>query len=406
MAADEQGVQAQEFHYFDYAATAPLCEEAALAMAPYLVPGVANLQVGGNANALYTAGREAFAAMEQARRTVAACVGAKRPDEVVFAAGATEADNAAMFGLGSAALAKRKQQGRPPAQPHLITTALEHEAVLQPCKRLEQHGWRVTRLNPTAEGFVTPSALQQALCEDTLVVSVQLANAEVGSIQPVAELAQAAHKAGAVFHTDATQALGKIPVDVRGLGVDAASFSAHKIGGPKGIGALYVAARTPFDAYLTGGGQEGGKRSGTQNVCGMAGFAAAAVAATENIREEQVRLARLRDRLYAGLTALPGVRATVPQAPGSGAFLPNIVHVLVAGVESETLILRLDKLGFCVSGGSACATHSLEPSHVLTALGVPGDAARGALRCSFGRYTTEAHVDALVQAVQQALQWD
>lgn len=392
--------------YLDYAATAPLIEEAAQAMAPYMQPGRANIAYGGNANSLHVLGRAAFAALEDARRRIARALGAQRPDELILTSGATEADNAALFGLANAAVAARRRAGAGDFTPHVVVSAIEHDAVLAPAKRLEQQGFRVTRVAPNRAGFIAPEALAAVLDANTVLVSVMTANSELGSIQPVAELAKVAHAAGALFHTDATQALGKTPVDVRDWGCDAASFSAHKVGGPKGIGALYVKARTPFDAYLLGGGQEAGRRSGTQNVAGAAGFAAAVEAAQANQPAETQRLAALRDKLYAALAATPGVHPTVDVAPGSTEYLPNIVHVLVDALESETLILRFDMRGFGVSGGSACSSHSLEPSHVLRAVGIGDDAAHGALRISMGRYTTEADIDNFIAAVGPVLDWE
>lgn len=394
----------RNYVYLDYAATAPLCEEAAAAMAPYQVPGRANLTCGGNANSLHAPGRAAFAAMEDARRSLARDVGARRPDEVIITSGATEADNAAVFGLAHAAAdARRRRGGAKDFTPQVIVSAIEHEAVHAPAKRLEAQGYRVTYLAPHAQGFIDVASLEKELTANTVLVSVQAANSEVGSVQPVAELARVAHAAGALFHTDAVQALGKVPVNVQAWGVDAASFSAHKVGGPKGMGALYLKARTPFEAQMLGGGQEAGRRSGTQNVAGMAGFAAAVHAAQTGLEQESARLRQLRDRLYAELTALSGVHATVAVAPQSTAYLPHIVHLLVDGFESETLILRLDSAGFGVSGGSACAAHSLEPSPVLRAMGIEGDRALGALRISMGRYTTDDDIDAFIQAFHEAL---
>lgn len=392
--------------YLDWAATAPLAPEAAEAMAPYFEPGMAGFAAGGgNANSLHSPGRVAFSALEAARKSLAGDLGARRAQEIVFTSGATEADDAAVIGLARAAVDERRRRGAGGFTPHLVVSAVEHDAVLAPAKRLEAEGFRVTRLRPDKQGFIGVSALEEALDADTVLVSVQAANSEVGSIQPVADLARAAHAAGALFHTDAVQALGKVPVDVAAWEVDAASFSAHKVGGPKGIGALYLKARTPFSPYLLGGGQEGGLRSGTQNVCGAAGFAAACHAAVEALGEEAARLRALRDRLYAGLSALEGVRATVAVEPGSGEFLPNVVHVLVDGLESETLILRLDMLGFGVSGGSACSSHSLEPSHVLRALGIDADRAQGALRISMGRGTSEGDAEAFLDAMASCLDW-
>lgn len=395
----------EAYAYLDYAATAPLCEEAAAAMAPYQVPGRANLPAGANANSLHGPGRAAFAALEAARKELASALGARRPSEIVLTSGATEADNAALLGLAEGAREVYRRAGRGDVTPHVIVSAIEHDAVLAPAKRLEALGFEVTRLRPDASGFIEVRALEEALTPRTVLVSVQAANSEVGSIQPIRQLSACAHEAGALFHTDAVQALGKTPLDLSELDVDAASFSAHKIGGPKGVGALYLRMRTPFAPFLLGGGQEAGLRSGTQNVAGAVGFAAAATAAQAAVEDEVARLAPLRDRLYAGLTALGPVEATVDVEPGSRDFLPNIVHVLVDGCESQTLILRLDMLGFGVSGGSACSSHSLEPSHVLRAMGVPADKAQGALRVSMGRYTTAEDVEGLLAAVEKALDW-
>ncbi|MRX83205.1 cysteine desulfurase family protein [Eggerthella guodeyinii] len=396
----------EDYVYLDYAATAPLCEEAAAAMAPYFVPGRANLAVGGNANSLHASGRAAFAALEDARKSIARDLGARRPDEIVFTGGATEADDAALLGIAQAAADERRRRGAGAFAPHVVVTAVEHDAVLAPAKRLEAQGFRVTRLVPDRQGFVEVRALEAALDDDVVLVSVQAANSEVGSIQPIAELARVAHAAGALFHTDAVQALGKVPVNLQELDVDAASFSAHKVGGPKGVGALYLRARTPFQAYAIGGGQESGRRSGTQNVAGIVGFAAAVRATCAMQEDEAARLRALRDKLYAQLGAFDAVEATVDVEPGSRDFLPNVVHVLVDGLESETLILRFDMQGFGVSGGSACSSHSLEPSHVLRALGIDADRAHGALRISLGRYTTEADVDAFVAATAKTLAWN
>lgn len=392
--------------YLDYAATAPLCEEAAEAMAPYFQPGRGNIAYGGNANSLHCSGRVAFAALEGARRQLARDLGASRPDEIVFTSGSTESDDSVVVGLFEALMDARRRAGKPCLHPTFITTAIEHDAVLAPAKKLEAAGVSVVRLQPNRQGFVDVAALQEAINEDTLLVSVMAANSEVGSIQPVAEMARIAHAAGALMHVDATQALGKIPVHMREWDVDAASFSAHKVGGPKGIGALYLKARTPFNPYLLGGGQENGKRSGTQNVAGAVGFAAAAHAAVVNQAGEQQRLALLRDKLYQYLSSIPGITPTVQVESGSTDYLPNIVHVMVDGLESETLILRFDMKGFGVSGGSACSSHSLEPSHVLKALGVNADDALSALRISMGRYTTDEDIDAFIAAVPYVLNWN
>ena len=386
------------FVYLDWAATAPLCEEAAAAMAPYLVPGLENLALGGNANALYDAGRAAFAALEDARASLARDVGASRPDEITFTSGATEADNMALFGLVEAAAERARQKGRKEFVPHVVTTEIEHDAVLVTGYELRRRGVEVTFVKPDAQGRITPAALSGALRENTVLASVCWANNEIGTVQDIPALARVAHDAGALFHTDAVQALGKVPVDVRAAGVDAASFSAHKVGGPKGVGALYLKARTPFHALVYGGGQESGRRSGTQNVCGAAGFAAAAHAACAAQAAEAARLVPLRDALYAGLSAHGRVTPAVSVPSGSTEFAPHVVMVCVDGFESETLILRLSQAGFAVSGGSACATRDLEPSHVLKALGIPRDRALGALRISLGRLTTERDISEFLAA--------
>ena len=392
----------ENYVYLDWAATTPLCDEAAAAMAPYLAPGLANVAHGMNANSLHSPGRAAFEDMELARRQIARDLGAQRPNEVVFMSGATESDNAAVIGIALAAAEQRRKHEGKGFVPRVVTTAIEHDAVLAPAKRLAREGFDVVRVSPDKGGFVTPDALAAAMDGRTVLVSVQMANSEVGSVQPIAALAQAAHDRGALFHTDATQALGKVPLDLGALGVDAASFSAHKVCGPKGVGALYLKARTPFQAQMLGGGQEENRRSTTQNVGGIVGFAAACHAAVEMLEGESARQRVLRDSLYERISRIPGVKRTVDVPSGSRDYLPNIVHVLVGGYESETLVLRLDALGFGVSGGSACASHSLEPSHVLRAMGISADEAYGALRISFGRYTTEGDLTRFAEALENA----
>lgn len=394
----------ENYVYLDWAATAPLCEEAAQAMAPYLVPGPRNLQANGNANSLHSVGRAAFTGMEDARMAVSRALHADRPTDIVFTSGATEADNLALLGITRALLRQRRAAGKPAAGT-VITTTIEHDAVLSVLPLLREMGVHVVQLAPDRGGFIQPEALQAALdaADDPLLVSVMLANNEMGAVQDIERLTHIAHEAGALFHTDATQALGKVPIDLRELAVDAASFSAHKICGPKGIGALYLKAHTPIDALIYGGGQEGGLRSGTQNVVGMAGFAAAMRAAVAAQPQEAARERALRDRLYQALCQVPGVRAVVDVPEGSERYLPNIVDVTVDGMESETLILRLDIAGFAVSGGSACSTGSLDPSHVLTALGIPRDRALGSLRVSMGRYTTEDDIERFIAAFAQAV---
>ena len=392
----------EDYVYLDWASTAPLCREAAEAMAPYMVPGSQNLRVNGNANSLHSVGRNAFSEMEDARMRIARALHADRPTDIIFTSGATEADNLALLGIVDALLQARRAKGQK-ACGKVITTEIEHDAVLSVLPRLRARGVKVVKLVPNAAGFISRASLEHELDDDTLLVSVMLANNEMGAVQDIKDLADVAHAKGALFHTDATQALGKVPIDLKELGVDAASFSAHKIGGPKGIGALYLRAHTLLKPLIDGGGQEGGLRSGTQNVMGMAGFAAALVSAVNDQADEACRERALRDRLYAEMTSVSGVRPVVRVPRDSGDYLPNIVDVTVDGMESETLILRLDVAGFAVSGGSACSTGSLDPSHVLTALGMERDRALGALRVSMGRYTTEDEVDRFLCAFRKAV---
>ncbi len=389
--------------YLDWAATAPLCTEAARAMAPFVQAGTSGLLAGNaNANSLYEVGRTAFRALEESRETIARAIKA-RPDEITFTSGATEADNAALFGIVDAAMARAEQEGDHECVPQIVVSSIEHDAVLKAAETLGHWGAQITYVEPDSSGHITPEALAQVLTERVLLVSIMAVNNEVGSTMDIASLAQVAHKAGALFHVDATQAFGKIPVSVKEWGVDALSISSHKIGGPKGMGALYVKARTPFTAQIVGGGQESGRRSGTQNVMGTVGFAAAARAALANLEENAQRITALRDKCYARLTANPKVKAAVAVEPGSTAFAPHVVNVLVHGIESETLILQLDRRGFCVSGGSACSSHSLDPSHVLKAIGVSRDDALGSLRVSLGTTTTEEEIDAFIEAFEEVV---
>lgn len=389
--------------FLDWAATAPLCEEAYDAMLPYLRPGEANIEYGGNANSLYSSGRRAFSSLEEARSTIAHALGITRSDEIVFTSGATEANNAALFGIIRAIRQEAIQKGLKDFIPHIISSSIEHDAILEPLRRLKAEGCEVSFLKPDSQGFIEARKLAEAFQDNTVLVSIQSANNEIGSIQAIQELAEITHQHSAYFHTDAAQALGKIPFNLQELKVDAASFSAHKIGGPKGSGALYLKSATAFSPSLLGGGQEFGKRSGTQNVCAAQGFAAALRTAQTLQEGEAHRLRGLRDKLYAYLLETESVHASVEVEKGSFDYLPNIVSVWVEGMESETMILRLDMQGIEVSGGSACSSHSLEPSHVLTSLGLSGDEAHGSLRISMGRYTTEEDIDVFIRAFKASL---
>jgi cysteine desulfurase len=362
--------------YFDYAATTPVDERVLEAMMPYFS------EKFGNANSLYALGRDAYRAVEEARESVAKSINAERPDEVIFTGGGTEGDNAALIGI----LTKLAPNGGA----HLIVSAFEHHAILEPAEWLEKQGYELTVLKPREDGHIHPDDLRAAMQPNTKLVSIMHANNEIGTINPIKELAEVAHEGGALFHTDAAQTLGKIPFDVRELGVDAASFSSHKIYGPKGFGALYLKKRTPFTAYLKGGGQEFKKRSGTQNTPGAIGFAKALDIMVSEQEAESARLVSLRDKIIAGVTgALENTEATTVVEPR----LPHIASLLIKGVEGEAMLLQLDNKGIAVSTGSACSSGSLEPSHVLLSIGCPPEIAHGSLRISLGRFTTEEDVD-------------
>lgn len=386
--------------YLDNAATTPLSACAVEAMKPYLEAGV---QASfGNANSLHTVGRRAFSALEDARMRVARAIGASRPDEVVFTSGATEADNAAIVGMALAGRERLRLQGRSSGG-HVVVSRIEHDAVLHCVPVLKRLGFEVSFAENDAAGRVSPASLACAMRADTVLASIMAVNNEVGTVQDIAALAGVAHEGGALFHVDAVQALGKIAFHAGRLGVDAASFSAHKVGGPKGVGVLYLKARTPFVPLLVGGGQERGLRSGTQNVAGAVGCAAAMEHAVREQAAFMRRSQAWRDYLYERLCALPRVSAAVPVEAGDEGFAPHIVSVCVRGMESQTAILQLDMKGICVSGGSACSSASLDPSHVLSALGVPRNLAQGLVRVSFGEYTEQAHIDAFLSAFEEVV---
>jgi len=362
--------------YFDYAATTPVDERVLEAMLPYFAEHY------GNANSLYATGRDAYRTVEGAREQVAKLIGAERPDEVIFTSGGTESDNTALVGI----LEKLAPQGGA----HIIVSAFEHHAILEPAEYLAKHGHDLTVLAPRSDGHIHPDDLRAAMKPNTKLVSIMHANNEIGTINDIAALAAVAHEGGALFHTDAAQTLGKIPFNVVELGVDAASFSSHKIYGPKGFGALYLKKRTPFAPLLRGGGQEFKKRSGTQNTPGAVGFAKALEIMVAEQAEESVRLTGLRDRIIEGVIGtLENTQVTAPD----GERLPHIASLLINGVEGEAMLLQLDNQGIAVSTGSACSSGSLEPSHVLLSIGCPPEIAHGSLRISLGRFSTDADVD-------------
>src|SRR5581483_865654 len=361
--------------YLDHAATTPTDPEVAAAMLPFL-SGPASY---GNPSSIHRYGREARAAVDAARDSVAALIHADY-GEIYFTGSGTEADNLALIGTLWAA---------PPERDHLVTTAIEHHAVLHAAHFLQTQGYEVTIVPVDREGLVSPDAIAAALTDRTALVSVMQANNEIGTIQPIAEIAQIAHARGAKFHTDAVQTAGLLPVDVRVLDCDLLSLSAHKIYGPKGIGALFIQQGTKVAPLLHGGAQEREKRAGTENVAAIVGFGKAAELAQERREAEAARLTALRDRFLAVLrNAVPNLRLN-----GHPTLrLPNNVNVSVEGVQGATLLMNLDRLGVAASSGSACSSGSIEPSHVLKALGLPDSLASSGVRFTLGRGTTEAEL--------------
>lgn len=396
---------APDYVYLDYAATAPLSAEAYDSMKKYLEFGRGGILTNANPNSLHTPGRNAFEDLESARRSVADSLHAHRPSEIIFTSSATESDNSAIIGIAHAAAEKRRLRKKLEGNPHIVTTSIEHDAVLSAIDALKGDGFDVTYITPNRDGFIEVRAFEDAISENTVLASIQMANSEIGSIQPISEITRIAHENDIYIHSDAVQALGKCPIDLSILDVDAMSFAGHKIGAPRGIGVLYLKNPTPFNAYLIGGGQEAGRRSGTQNTCGAHAFASACEYATSHIEDENARLRLLRDMLYRELSNFEQIQATVDVECGSSDYLPNIVNVIFDGIESQTLILRFDSLGFGISGGSACSSSSLSPSHVLTSMGISMDEALCACRISFGRYTTQDDIDRFLEAVPKVINW-
>jgi cysteine desulfurase len=367
--------------YFDYNATSPLSAPAADAVVR------ATRDLFGNASSVHHFGQQAKAALDEARSAVATLIGAE-PSEIVFTSGGTESDNFAIRGV--AAVHEAMQNG---GRRHLVATAIEHEAVLNTLKALSRHGWRTTLIPVDRSGIVSVDAVREALADDTALVSVMHANNEIGTIQPIREIAGVAHERGALLHTDAVQSVGKIDVDVRALGVDLLSLSAHKFNGPKGAGALWIKRGTRLQPILTGGKHERNRRAGTENVPAIAGMGAAAGEARGKLAGEGVRLAALRDRLERGvLAAVPGT--AVNGAPEQR--VPNTSNISFDRVEAESLLIALDLEGIAVSTGSACSSGTLEPSHVLRAMGLPTHRTQNSLRFSLGLFSTEAEVDFVV----------
>ena len=368
--------------YFDHNATTPPDPAVIEAVARALAEDF------GNASSVHHFGQRAKALLDEARSAVAELVGAE-PAEVVFTSGGTEADNMALRGAAEATEAAGAAGRR-----HIITSSIEHEAVLNTVKALGKRGWTATLLPVDSSGIVSPSSLAAAMTRETAIVSIMHANNEIGTVQPIADLAAIAHEHGALFHTDAVQSVAKIPVDVRALGVDMLALSAHKFNGPKGAGALWVRRGVRLVSTMTGGKHERNRRGGTENVPGLAGLGVAARLAGRKLTVDAARIAALRDRLERGILA--SVAGTVVNG-ATDRRVPNTTNISFDGVEAESLLIALDLEGFAVSTGSACSSGTLEPSHVLRAMGLASHRTQNSIRFSLGAGNDEKQVDALLQ---------
>lgn len=360
--------------YLDHSATTPVDEEVAELIKIYYT------EKYGNPSSVHSFGREVKNALEEARQQVADLIGAK-PEEITFTSGGTEADNLAILGTAET----RRSKGQ-----HLIISAIEHHAVLETAEYLEEKGFELTLLPVNAEGIVDAGSVGKALRPDTILVSIMHANNEVGAIQPIEEIGGIVREHGAVFHVDAVQTVGKIPVNVEKLGVDLLTISAHKIYGPKGVGALYIRKGTRLSPLMHGGGQEKKRRSGTENTPGIIGFGKACELAGQRMAAEAEKLKKLRDKLLKGI--VEQIEHVKVNGPLGELRLPNNVNVSIMFVEGESLLLGLDMVGIAASSGSACTSGSLDPSHVLLAMGLTHEVAHGSLRFSFGRRNTEEEV--------------
>ena len=376
-----------KFVYADNAATTPMSESVYNAMKPWLT------EFYGNPSSLYRIGNQARRAMQDARAKIAKALNAADPFEIVFTGGGSQADNLAIRGFVKGASAKGRK--------HIITSRIEHHAVLYTCEALEDEGFTVTYLDVDKQGHVDLEQLKNAISDDTALVTIMAANNEIGTIQDLAAISAIAHAHGAVFHTDAVQAVGHMPLDVQAMGIDMLSLSGHKFRGPKGVGALYVKKGIALKPLVYGGGQERGLCSGTENVAGMVGLGQAIEDATgDNLGQKMGYVKKLTDKL------VKGVMENVPYTHYTGDpvnRLPGTASFVFEAVEGEGLILRLDNAGICGSTGSACSTGSLDPSHVLMAIGLPHEIAHGSLRLTLGEQNTEDDVDYLIEKVVEVV---
>ena len=373
------------FVYADNAATTCVSRAALDAMLPLLT------EDWGNPSSLYAFGQKARESLEESRKTVARLLGAKSPKEIYFTSCGTESDNQALVSCARAGARKGKK--------HLISTRFEHHAVLHTLKALEKEGFEVTLLDVHEDGVVRAEDVERALRPDSCCVSVMFANNEVGTLQPVAEIGALCRGRGIPFHCDAVQAVGHVPVDVEAMNIDLLSLSGHKFHAPKGVGVLYCRKNIPLYSFLEGGAQERGKRAGTENVAGAAALAAALEESCAHMEENAEKVIAMRGRLIEGLGKIPHSRLN-----GSlTSRVPGTVNICFEGVEGETLLLYLDREGICASSGSACASGSLDPSHVLLSLGVPHELARGSLRLSVGEYNSMEEIDHILEVVPRAV---
>ncbi|MCD7928047.1 MAG: cysteine desulfurase NifS [Oscillospiraceae bacterium] len=370
--------------YFDNAATTSVSKTALEAMLPCLTENY------GNPSSLHLMGQESNQALDEARLTVAKCLNA-RPDEIYFTSGGSEADNWAITQMAELGAKKGKK--------HLISTTFEHHAVLHTLKRLEKAGYEVTYLDVHEDGLVRPEELKAAIRPDTALVTIMYANNEIGTIQPIPELGAICHEKGVLFHTDAVQAVGHLPIDVKAQNIDLLSLSGHKFHGPKGVGALYCRRGIRLTNFIEGGAQERNRRAGTENMPGICGMAAALQEAVDHLEENAQRVSSYRDQLIEGLSKIPCSRLN----GDAKQRLPGNVNMCFEGIEGESLLLRLDLAGICASSGSACTSGSLDPSHVLLAIGLPKEIAHGSLRLSLDEVNTQEEVDYTLQQVPQVV---
>lgn len=372
--------------YLDHSATTPVDPEVAQLMMTYYT------EKYGNPSSVHSFGQEAKEGLEKAREQVAALIGAQ-PSEITFTSGGTEADNMAIIGTADA----QRKKGK-----HIITSAVEHHAVLETCEYLEKNGFDLTIIPVDEEGFINPKDVEKAIRPDTILITIMHANNEVGTIQPIAEIGKIAKEKGVTFHVDAVQSLSKVPIDVKAMNIDLLTISSHKIYGPKGVGALYIRKGVKLSPRVYGGGQEKKRRSGTENLPGIVGFGKACELAGERMNAEIERLKVLRDKLMDGI--LERIDYVKVNGPLGDKRLANNVNVSIQYVEGESLLLSLDMMGIAASSGSACTSGSLDPSHVLLAMGLKHEIAHGSLRFSLGSQNTEEDIDYVLEQLPKIVE--